>query len=1604
MKRWFPPLLLGALLALPATPASAAPVAAFIVGVVGLTGTAATIATFVLTTALSIGASALMSTLTKPSTPSQERQASVTTLQLGEVAREAAFGRVCSAGSLLWAFNFGGKYGTDWECLVVALADHEIDAIEGYYVSDQYYAYTGDGGQGAFSNCLDLEFINGSAVTDPLPVRFTAYTDWAATDVLRGVAHIWIAYKYDDKIWPQGRPSFKWVFRGKKCYDPRRDSTVSGGAGLQRWADPTTWTWSENAQVCRYNWVRGVFACDQVGRPDQLLVGRGLSATEAPPENIIAYANLCDEPVPLRAGGTEPRYRVGGVIRADETFDTTEQMFAAAMGGVQTQPSGGVEIEPGYAKAAVVEITDGDLIVGEPVTYDEFLQGPERRNTVIPRYVEPAQVWQDHAAPVRRSLADVAQDGGQLDDPLTLSLVTSGTQAQRCGEIKRRLNRLERRATITVGPELSALEDGDWIAWTSDRFFGGGRVVFRVEQWGLNEKWQNTLALREIAASVYSWTAANDELIPGTPPPPEQPRLAALALTGVAIAPVQLIGPGGVTTPAVRAFWDAPVDAACFGVRLEVRLQGQAEVAPTTWSRPNDGYMVSTNGVAGSANLQVRLVPLADPSRDTTASAWIDITAGAMAAALAKAVPWDGVTGPGKPEDGADVTGNHTAGGIKGQGPWATEPTPVNVVLQPGVNLVYDGAFRLSGARWTLGPNWEFSPTDGTGLALMGANGTSVSTSDNFNVKPNTTYTIQAEVLAYGIVSGAVMANVQWHDAGGAVISQSNGLYWGNGGFTDWRRQATQVTSPANAAYGRARIYTSSVVWATSLSAAVFRRVKVAAETSASPFSDDATNGAVYNDGRDINSLRPAQAGADKTASNTAAAILNQGQLATSTLTTTQVDNRNVPVGANALINDLFSNGTYGWETGGDGSTGKTFDKGLNYPGYGGQRNVAYCHVVGAVAANAWFWGLYSSGAVGALSSRPRFALPVVAGDLVYIRCLMAYHRCKGVLRVRWMDGAGNNILEQDIVPNLASGDAGGPNGANGDPGNFGEVWGYFTAPANARYAALLTYAQVLTATNDPFLFVAEPMLAKAPAGQNTSVKLPYLPGTVDRYADQTGINQSASIAGQGALATKNQAASADLAVGIGGNLLFGADHQLDPALIYQIGWNPSNASYTIQRASDYYGGSWSLADRSTFTLSQLDNTTDGGSGFNIIDVYLYRPDGVGGFTNKWSVQPGKWYEFSAYFTSWAQVNCYCGIAWFDKNWAQLYGEVGASVAGNTGNGRDMGADYQRAFVRKQAPPGAVMAMPFIRKSNYPGGSWMMWTHPKFCETVANATEISPWSPSVWSVGVYQSSRGRIINANGLPINGMTSYGWVINPTAPLSSPSSTSINVAPFTLYLPGYSLSVSSQPINGLAPNTAYSVYWDLQASTFVAISSGTQPYSTSPDRYIALGVQTTQQASGGWSPPSPPVGGGGGGGGGICVLADSHMPNRIRAGAVQAGTALTVLKRDGSGHEPEVCYSNRPGAQPCVMLTLANGAQVGCTVKTPIEQRDGSAIFAQHALGAEAAYLVDGVFGWAEIVAVEPIGVRPIAQITVGNRSYAAGVKPGAFVFTHNQSQIP
>ncbi|MDR6128783.1 hypothetical protein QE361_003203 [Sphingomonas sp. SORGH_AS802] len=484
----------------------------------------------------------------------QKRQASVAALQLGEVAREGIFGEVLTGGSLVDAFNWGGQWGTDWECRIIALADHLCDGLTGFYVNDVFEKYTGEGAVPGYNGQLEVYWRAGGVVQTVPQVVLANAPGWTANDFGSGVAWVAVCYKADkadakNPVWPGGRPGFSWVVRGKRCYQARKDSTA-GGSGTHRWSDPSTWEWTDNPIDCRHNWVRGIYAGDRVGDPDMLLVGRGLSAEEAPPANVFGPANVCDEQVALDAGGSEKRYRLNGLVRADETYIEVEDHFAAACAGVILQPEGAVEIEPGQAKAPSFFFSDEDLLVGSSVEYSDELSEADNGwvNTVAPRYVEPKLKYADHAAPIRRVVADVLADGGPREQPLSLTMVTSSTQAGRVGEIARRMGRLRRRGKVTLGPAFAEVEEGDWGVWTSERYLKGKSVLFRVEAYALDEKWHNTLTLREISRDVYAKDA--DAASTAVAIRQDAPSIGAPGATAWTAAPI-VTGSNGRSMPAI---------------------------------------------------------------------------------------------------------------------------------------------------------------------------------------------------------------------------------------------------------------------------------------------------------------------------------------------------------------------------------------------------------------------------------------------------------------------------------------------------------------------------------------------------------------------------------------------------------------------------------------------------------------------------------------------------------------------------------------------------------------------------------------------------------------------------------------------------------------------------------------------------------------------------------------------------------------------------------------------------------------------------------------------------------------------------------------------
>ncbi len=467
--------------------------------------------------------------LTMPKAPA--RNAAEMTIQLGEQPRSAIFGESFTAGSLVDGFNYGGKYGTKFEVLIIRLADHKCEGLTGFLVNDEYVEYTGDGDVPGFEdgpNAALRIYFRSDTTSQPLPSVVTTYgPGWSSSDIGASGCDVVMVYEADKPDegkpeWPGGRPRFGFVVKGKLCYDPRLDSTVSGGSGSHRWDSPSTWEWSDNPAVCRYNWVRGIYANDQVGDPSQLLVGRGLSEAEAPPENIFAAANLCDE---LVSG--EKRYRVSGPIYAGQPFIEVEEMFAAATGGSIVTREGSVELEPGAAKSVVASFTDDDLLSGSQAGWNQGVLSEasgEWVNTVVARYVEPTQHWRDHAAPVVRSIGDILADGRPRETSITLRLVRYANQALRVAEITRRLGRLWGRGSVTLGPRFCELEDGDWVQWTSARRFNGETKTFRVEAYSIDEKWHNKLTLREINSNVFgSATFLPDYSEVNQPAPPSDP-------------------------------------------------------------------------------------------------------------------------------------------------------------------------------------------------------------------------------------------------------------------------------------------------------------------------------------------------------------------------------------------------------------------------------------------------------------------------------------------------------------------------------------------------------------------------------------------------------------------------------------------------------------------------------------------------------------------------------------------------------------------------------------------------------------------------------------------------------------------------------------------------------------------------------------------------------------------------------------------------------------------------------------------------------------------------------------------------------------------------
>ncbi|MDX0478742.1 hypothetical protein GOC75_12255 [Sinorhizobium medicae] len=339
----------------------------------------ASIASAIATTAISIGLQALMAQTPKPPKPEDGRSP----LNQAIPFRTYAVGRTRLAGArMMWEAVGSNLYS------VQAIAGHKIKSFNRFYLNDDEVTVVGDvvtplttgGRYGAGSASVRLYTRLGDNPETPYSELVSALgADGIWTNAHRGDGQASLAMRAHNAdaqdqqtAFPYGAPSPSVEIDGAVCWDFRDPA--------QDPADQSTWMWTRNsAVICAWHLCFNEF-------------GFGLDYTKALLPVIDLWkeeADVCDELVPLKGGGTEPRYECNG-------WDTTENgpksglnaILSTCDGHLVARGDGARILTVGkFRESRTATLTDAD-IVGHQVQYDVLFE--DECNRLVPKFTYPA--------------------------------------------------------------------------------------------------------------------------------------------------------------------------------------------------------------------------------------------------------------------------------------------------------------------------------------------------------------------------------------------------------------------------------------------------------------------------------------------------------------------------------------------------------------------------------------------------------------------------------------------------------------------------------------------------------------------------------------------------------------------------------------------------------------------------------------------------------------------------------------------------------------------------------------------------------------------------------------------------------------------------------------------------------------------------------------------------------------------------------------------------------------------------------------------------------------------------------------------------------------
>ena len=433
--------------------------------------------------------------------------------------RKAVFGTT--------AMNLDMRYqeasGTDQEYIdyIIAVASHKVKSIDEIWFEEKQAWTLGGGVTATYSGYLTVNVRTEG--TDANYISINGGSKWGASTRLTGCAYVHIRVKRSgntsktESPLVNGMPSRVTIIGdGALLYDPRKDSTVSGGSGSHRADNQATWGTYTNADDTDNPALQLLWWLLGWKINDKLSIGCGVPPERIDLESFITAANICDETVTLATGGTQKRYRTSGTASDSDDRMSIINSFLSCMNGTMRDSNGKLSLDVIKNDLAnyVLDFDENDVL-GE-FEWNQTRGLTDGYNKARGRYVDPStnSLYQLVDYP---EVGFESPDGIERVMTLDLPYVEDGRRAQRIAKqvLERNQYRGMFSATFTAKAQGCSVGDIVRISFSS---LGWSQKLFRVVSQEIRFDGQVPLALIEENAAIYAWDA--EDSAPVTPTAP----------------------------------------------------------------------------------------------------------------------------------------------------------------------------------------------------------------------------------------------------------------------------------------------------------------------------------------------------------------------------------------------------------------------------------------------------------------------------------------------------------------------------------------------------------------------------------------------------------------------------------------------------------------------------------------------------------------------------------------------------------------------------------------------------------------------------------------------------------------------------------------------------------------------------------------------------------------------------------------------------------------------------------------------------------------------------------------------------------------------------